>query len=349
MTPEISSGSQPQVPAAELIRSLGTAAGYQAFFSGPESVRFIAAEAGLASGEGEAAQQVVDLYWDNPELVDMYANRVVEAAYREHGDFVRARRNTLTGLPNRIEFREQLAAMIKRAEVRNRAAISGGKSPKSRDRILVFGIDLNEFKTVNDKRGHAAGDQVLINAAGALSSVLRTGDEGGFSDVIMHGEPPAQESDAEPVGDGSMMVVSHLAGDEFAVAVYLPAPDPDREIAADDRRGRMPVSVERQIAEIGGRIKGAVDGELAKVKIRGLSAAIGVAVWQEGMALEELLRNADMAMFHVKRNMQREALEGLSTVNRALLKVAAGLVRLVGHDPWRMASDVLGEKQARKA
>ena len=43
-------------------------------------------------------------------------------------------------------------------------------------RFVVVMLDLNGFKRVNDRYGHAAGDQLLCDVAGALTHVLRTQD-----------------------------------------------------------------------------------------------------------------------------------------------------------------------------
>ncbi len=59
----------------------------------------------------------------------------------------------LTGLPNRIQF-DQIA----------RAAL------ESCDKLALFYLDLDNFKYINDTYGHAAGDQVLVELANALSS-----------------------------------------------------------------------------------------------------------------------------------------------------------------------------------
>jgi diguanylate cyclase len=40
----------------------------------------------------------------------------------------------------------------------------------------VFYVDLNRFKAVNDRFGHAVGDQVLIETAHRIRSVLRPAD-----------------------------------------------------------------------------------------------------------------------------------------------------------------------------
>lgn len=61
--------------------------------------------------------------------------------------------DSLTGLPNRSAFNDELTARIER-----------GRS------LAVIGIDLNRFKEINDAWGHEAGDKVLCE----LSTRLRT-------------------------------------------------------------------------------------------------------------------------------------------------------------------------------
>lgn len=70
----------------------------------------------------------------------------------------------LTGLPNRRFFTQRLEDEI--------ASIvqSAGSS------ALLF-VDLDQFKYVNDTLGHAAGDRVLVQAAGCLQGRLRGKDE----------------------------------------------------------------------------------------------------------------------------------------------------------------------------
>jgi diguanylate cyclase (GGDEF)-like protein len=88
-----------------------------------------------------------------------------------------AEHDTLTGLPNRARFRRELDALVQG---------EGGT-------LLL--IDLDHFKTANDRHGHAAGDAVLRCVAERLLAATRGGD-----------------------------VVCRLGGDEFAVILHgLPA------------------------------------------------------------------------------------------------------------------------------
>jgi diguanylate cyclase (GGDEF)-like protein/PAS domain S-box-containing protein len=71
--------------------------------------------------------------------------------------------DVLTGLPNRRLLIERLDAMVARAH----AGAGLG---------AVLFIDLDNFKTINDARGHAIGDVMLKHAAGRVAGVLRQGD-----------------------------------------------------------------------------------------------------------------------------------------------------------------------------
>jgi diguanylate cyclase (GGDEF)-like protein/PAS domain S-box-containing protein len=70
-----------------------------------------------------------------------------------------ARHDNLTGLPNRPSFNNRLEADL------DYARRSGGK-------VAVIGIDLDKFKEINDTRGHAAGDEVLMTLARRIQDCL---------------------------------------------------------------------------------------------------------------------------------------------------------------------------------
>ena len=74
-----------------------------------------------------------------------------------------ARYDTLTGLPNRLLFRDRLAQAVQRIDRRDHVV------------ALIF-IDLDGFKAVNDRYGHAIGDRLLRAVAGRLCGVVRRTD-----------------------------------------------------------------------------------------------------------------------------------------------------------------------------
>ena len=74
-----------------------------------------------------------------------------------------ALRDPLTGLPNRVLFADRLDQALARAPRAGRAGWTGGAGPSS----LMF-LDLDGFKAVNDRLGHGAGDEVLVQVAERL-------------------------------------------------------------------------------------------------------------------------------------------------------------------------------------
>ena len=77
--------------------------------------------------------------------------------YRE-----KARRDSLTGLLNREASREQISRYLEQGGTGTRAA------------LMI--VDLDNFKEINDTKGHLFGDSVLTEAAGCISSVSRKSD-----------------------------------------------------------------------------------------------------------------------------------------------------------------------------
>jgi diguanylate cyclase (GGDEF)-like protein len=71
--------------------------------------------------------------------------------------------DALTGIPNRILLVDRMKLAIAQAK-------------REQKMLGVCYLDLDGFKPVNDTLGHQAGDQVLIEIARRISSVLREGD-----------------------------------------------------------------------------------------------------------------------------------------------------------------------------
>jgi diguanylate cyclase (GGDEF)-like protein len=71
--------------------------------------------------------------------------------------------DALTGLPNRLQVADRLEQALAR-------------SAETGFEVAVLFIDLDRFKLINDGRGHAAGDELLMAVADRLRGVVRAGD-----------------------------------------------------------------------------------------------------------------------------------------------------------------------------
>ena len=104
----------------------------------------------------------------------------------------------LTGLANRRFLRENEKYLIASAK-------------RSRTQMAVLAIDLDDFKAVNDRYGHAVGDEVLITSAERMRQLLRESDViarfGGDEFVIVL----AQVDDAEAVHEVANRIVESLS------------------------------------------------------------------------------------------------------------------------------------------
>jgi diguanylate cyclase (GGDEF)-like protein len=96
-----------------------------------------------------------------------------------------ARHDALTGLPNRLSFRDALQEQLVQAGVATGDGAAGA--------LLL--LDLDRFKEVNDTLGHPVGDKVLVEVAARLRGCV-------------------EETD----------VIARLGGDEFAI-ILCPAVD----------------------------------------------------------------------------------------------------------------------------
>jgi diguanylate cyclase (GGDEF)-like protein/PAS domain S-box-containing protein len=95
--------------------------------------------------------------------------------------------DTLTGLPNRLLFTEQLIKAVAHAE-------------RNGQQLAIMFIDLDDFKRVNDTLGHGAGDDLLKQIGARLASSIRG------LDSVTHGGFDM---------DGN--TIARLGGDEFIV------------------------------------------------------------------------------------------------------------------------------------
>ena len=110
---------------------------------------------GAPSASDEERQQV-------RELADRVAV-AISSAWRDEQLYVQAHFDPLTGLPNRLLFKDRLGQEIARSE-------------REQLRFALLFVDLDRFKGVNDSLGHTAGDGVLREAARRTAAGVRTSD-----------------------------------------------------------------------------------------------------------------------------------------------------------------------------
>jgi diguanylate cyclase (GGDEF)-like protein len=160
----------------------------------------------------------------------------------------------LTQLPNRTTLRETLSRLLTRSE-------------RDKCKTAVLFIDLDDFKKVNDRLGHEAGDELLVQISHRLKNRLRQ------ADILF-----------EQAGVASVeQLISRRGGDEFnAILTRIKAPH-DAAVVAERiiQDLNEPFFVNQSEIHVG--------------------ASVGVALFpDDGADADTLLRNADLAMYEAK-------------------------------------------------
>ena len=98
--------------------------------------------------------------------------RRVEARLRHALERTRASERVLK---ERVYF-DHLTGLANRALLADRFHQAIERSKRSRKPFATVMIDLDNFKSINDTHGHAAGDQVLVEVGKRLSDTVRASD-----------------------------------------------------------------------------------------------------------------------------------------------------------------------------
>jgi diguanylate cyclase (GGDEF)-like protein/PAS domain S-box-containing protein len=150
----------------------------------------------------------------------------------------------VTGLANRALFAERVRHAIARSRREGRG-------------LAVIFLDLDDFKTINDSLGHAAGDEVLIEVARRLDESIRGAD-----------------------------TAARFGGDEFAVLLE----DVEHSQEAADAAERILEAL--AVPLVAGH---------KEISLR-CSLGISVAEHQSSADADEMIRDADAAMYIAKRD-----------------------------------------------
>jgi diguanylate cyclase (GGDEF)-like protein/PAS domain S-box-containing protein len=187
----------------------------------------------------------------------------------------------VTNLANRALFVER----VRHAIARTRRDDEG---------LAVIFLDLDDFKTINDSLGHAAGDQVLLDVAKRLESCVRASD-----------------------------TAARFGGDEFAVLLE----DVESLQEASDAAERI-IEAFNQPLRLGPK----------ELSVR---ASIGIAMAGAGGGTDadELIRNADAAMYIAKRDGKggyRMFEPEMHEVVLARLELRADLQRAIANNEFEL-------------
>jgi len=125
-----------------------------------------------------------------------------------------AHHDALTGLPNRVLFRDRLSTMLAHAK-------------RNKQGLAVIFLDLDGFKHINDSLGHKIGDRILHSVAKRLTKTLReadtvarmSGDE--FTIIVPDIETVDGAVAAAQRIQDSFTLPFHLSGHELYVTASL--------------------------------------------------------------------------------------------------------------------------------
>ncbi len=169
---------------------------------------------------------------------------------------------------HRMAYFDSLTELPNRLFFREHLQYMIALAQRQRQKLGVLFLDLDGFKRINDTLGHHLGDQVLQETGSRLRKSLRA------SDVLIR---------TGATEDGASL--ARLGGDEFTVLLSR-------------------ISRNEDAASVAERIRNSLS-ESFKVGAHELftTSSIGIAIYPEdGDSAEELLKNADMAMYYAKRN-----------------------------------------------
>lgn len=99
------------------------------------------------------------------------SNRLMVLASEKLALEQQAFRDPLTGLENRRRLDQGLVELQARARARER-----GEPDAADGQVSLLYLDLDDFKAVNDRYGHEAGDEILVQVAGRLREEVRAYD-----------------------------------------------------------------------------------------------------------------------------------------------------------------------------
>lgn len=207
-----------------------------------------------------------------------------------------------------LAYYDNLTQLPNRQLFKEHAALSLETARRHGQSGALLFLDLDGFKRINDTLGHDFGDRLLVGVAQRLKEQLRG------SDAIARGlsqEEPGEET------------IARLGGDEFTLLL-------------SDIRDPLSVAI------VARRIQGAIskpfslDGHEVYV-----TPSIGIALFpDDGDNVDDILKNADTAMYHAKalgKNNFQFYEETMNARAGSRLKLESDLRKALERDEFSLA------------
>ena len=223
--------------------------------------------------------------------MDLAAGRMISLAFKDvterklAADALahQATHDPLTGLPNRTLFLDRLEHALARAR-------------RGEARLAVVFLDVDDFKLVNDSRGHDSGDSLLAGLTARLSAALRPGDtiaRFGGDEFVVVCEDLGCEQDAAAIARrivDSCAQPLKIGGYEHAVTVSAGV------VVVDDPRTATPSNILRDADAAMYRAKAGGNGRV-EVFDEGMRARMIERVQTES-ALHRALGRGELRLFY---------------------------------------------------
>ncbi|MEE2732880.1 MAG: EAL domain-containing protein [Pseudomonadota bacterium] len=163
------------------------------------------------------------------------------------------------------------------------------KSQVSGHQLAILFFDLDNFKHINDGLGHEFGDEMLMQVSNRLKECIRS------HDVIAPGNHLALQ-DAEEV-------IARLGGDEFTLVLS--------KINSPDEAAKVATRILHKLSK----------PFLLQDNDVFISASIGISMYpKDGRTPEDLLKNADTAMYAAKSSGKNHSRFYDSKMNKPVLE-----------------------------
>jgi diguanylate cyclase (GGDEF)-like protein/PAS domain S-box-containing protein len=171
-------------------------------------------EANGRKRDGTAFPQEISITSIDAGGVVCVVRDITERTYAEEQIKHLAYHDALTGLPNRLLFKDRLTVALSHAQ-------------RERTRLAILFLDLDRFKVINDSLGHNIGDQLLQAVAARVSSCVRESDTvarlGGDEFTLLLPNL-LRSDDAAPIAQKILEAVRypfHIEGREFFITTSI--------------------------------------------------------------------------------------------------------------------------------